>query len=177
MAGGPRCDRVPGLRPLAPARRPGTGRSPATRSWTPAARHRRGGADVGGHGLVGQEPVRAEERPQRRHRGERLREPLEGIAARLRDRLHAAQLAGRLHLVRGRARALRAQRRAQRGRGDQPARLRQRQPVAAGADIAFRQNLFNGRRRSAAMAGSCRLATSRATSSSTTTPSTRRQCR
>ena len=44
--------------------------------------HGRRGADVGGHGLVGQEPVRVEERPQRRHRGERLREPLEGIAAR-----------------------------------------------------------------------------------------------
>ena len=78
------------------------------------------------NGLVRQEHLRAQERPQRRHRAQHLREPLEGVAARLRHRPDTAQLGRQVHVVRRRAGALREQRRPSRVGRHQPARLRRR---------------------------------------------------
>ena len=116
-----------------------------------SGRNHRGRADDRGHRLGGEEHVRAEERPQRRRRGQHLREPLEGIAAGLRDCVHAAQFPGHLHLVRSRARALRAQCRANVAAGINILGYDTGNPSRQAADITIRQNLFRScRRRSAA---------------------------
>ena len=127
-----RCDRVPGLRPH------------RRRAGDVLDRHRHRVRDTGSAGTAGAVPTspgtvwtvknlfELKNARNVRRRGQHLREPLEGSAARVRDCPHAAQLERRLRLVRGRARALRVQPGAKRCRRHQPARLRQRQSVPAG---------------------------------------------
>ncbi len=88
---------------------------------------------MAGHGVDRQEPLRAQERQARAHRGQHLRAQLGRGAGRLRDPLHGAQFGQPRELVNRGGRDVPAQRGPARGRRHQHPRPRHRAGQPAGA--------------------------------------------